>query len=57
MMRNLPTQTGDLGSIYGLGRSPGEGKGNLAQYSCLENSTDRGAWWAIVQGIARVGRG
>ena len=35
---------GDLGSIPGLGRSPGEGKGYPLQYSCLENSTDRGAW-------------
>ena len=35
---------GDLGSIPGLGRSPGEGNGNPLQYSCLENPTDRGAW-------------
>ena len=35
---------GDLGSIPGLGRSPGEGNGNPLQYSCLENSMDRGAW-------------
>ena len=35
---------GDLGSIPGLGRSPGEGSGNPLQYSCLENSMDRGAW-------------
>ena len=35
---------GDLGSILGLGRSPGQGYGNPLQYSCLENSTDRGAW-------------
>ena len=35
---------GDLGSIPGSGRSPGEGKGNPLQYSCLENSTDGGAW-------------
>ena len=38
---------GDLGSVPGLGRSPGEGNGNTLQYSCLENSMDRGAWWAI----------
>ena len=37
---------GNLGLIPGLGRSPGEGHGNLLQYSCLENPTDRGAWWA-----------
>ena len=36
---------GDLSSIPGLGRSPGEGNGNPFQYSCLENSMDRGAWW------------
>ena len=35
---------GDLGSVPGLGRSPGEGKGYPLQYSCLENSMDRGAW-------------
>ena len=44
---------GDLGSIPGLGRSPGEGNGNPLQYSCLENSMDRGAWWAIVHGVAK----
>ena len=38
---------GDSGSIPGLGRSPGEGNGNPLQYSCLENSMDQGAWWAI----------
>ena len=43
---------GDLGLIHGLGRSPGEGKGYLFQYSGLENSTDRGAWWAMVHGVA-----
>ena len=41
---------GDPGSIPGLGRSPGEGNGNPIQYSCLENSMDRGAWWATVHG-------
>ena len=44
---------GDLGSIPGLGRSPGEGNGNPLQYSCLENHMDRGAWWAIVHGVAK----
>ena len=43
---------GDLGSIPGLGKSPGEGNGNPLQYSCLENSMDRGAWQAIVHRIA-----
>ena len=46
---------GDLGSIPGSGRSPGEGNSNPLQYSCLENSIDRGAWWATVCGIPRVG--
>ena len=41
----------DLGSIPGSGRSPGEGNGNLFQFSCLENSMDGGAWWAIVHGV------
>ena len=39
---------GDLGSIPGLGRSPGEGNGNPFKYSCLENPMDGGAWWATV---------
>ena len=43
---------GDLGLIPGSGRSPGEGNGNPLQYSCLENPMDRGAWWAIVHGVA-----
>ena len=38
---------GDLGSIPGSGRFPGEGNSNPLQYSCLENPMDRGAWWAI----------
>ena len=41
-------RAGDLGSIPGLGRSPGEGNGNPLQYSCLENPVDRGAWQATV---------
>ena len=44
---------GDLGSIPGSGRSPGEGNGNPLQYSCLENSTYRGAWWASIHGVAK----
>ena len=43
--------TGDLGSIPGLGRSPGEGNGNPLQCSCLENPMDGGAWWATVHGV------
>ena len=44
---------GELGSILGLGRSPGEGNGNLLQYPWLENLMDRGAWWAAVHGVAK----
>ena len=43
---------GDLGSIPGSGRFPGEGNGNPLQYCCLENLLDGGAWWATVHGIA-----
>ena len=46
---------GDLGSIPGLGRPPRKGNGNPLQYSCLENLMDRGACWATVHGVARVG--
>ena len=45
--------TGDLGSIPGLGRSPGEGNGNPLQYPCLENLMDRRAWWAAVHGVTK----
>ena len=44
---------GDLGSIPGSGRSPGEENGNPLQYSYLENPMDRGAWWAAVHGVAK----
>ena len=44
---------GDPGSIPGSGRYPGEGSGNLLQYSCLKNPMDKGAWWAIVHGITK----
>ena len=44
---------GDLGSIPGSGRSPGEGNGNPLQYSCLENPMDGGAWWATVHRVAK----
>ena len=46
-------QAGDLGSIPGLGGSPGEGDGNPLQYSRLENPMDRGAWRAVVHGVSR----
>ena len=44
---------GGPGSVPGLGRSPGEGNGNTCQYSCLENSMDREAWQATVQGVTK----
>ena len=44
---------GDLGSIPGWGRSPGEGNGNPLQYSCLENLMDGEAWWATVHGVVK----
>ena len=53
--KNLPANAGDTrdsGSIPGSGRSPGVGNGNLLQYSCPENSLDRGAWLATVHGVA-----
>ena len=46
---------GDLGSIPGSGRSPGEENSNPPQYTLLGNHMERGAWWAIVHGVARVG--
>ena len=58
VVKNPPASagdTGDSGSVPGLGRSPGEGNGNPLQYSCLKNPMDRGAWQAIVHGVARVG--
>ena len=50
VVNNLPANAGVSGLMPGLGRSPGEGNGNLLQYSCLENSMDRGAWQATVHG-------
>ena len=51
IVKNLPASAGHVGSIPGSGRSPGEGKGNLLQYSCLKNLMDRGTWWAAVHRI------
>ena len=56
MVKNLPANAAgirDAGSIPGLGRSPGEENGTTPQYSCLENSMSRGAWWATVQGATK----
>ena len=55
-VKNLPANAEgarNVGSVSGLGRSPGEGNGNPLQYSCLENSTDRRAWQATVHGVAK----
>ena len=54
MVKNPPANagdTGDIGLITVLERSPGGGHGNPLQYSCLENPMDRGAWWATVHGV------
>ena len=56
VVKNPPINAGDLrdeGLISGSGRSPGGGHGNPLQYCCLENSMDRGAWWATVHGITK----
>ena len=55
-VKNPPDNAGDVGDaalIPGLGRSPGQGNGNPLQYSCLGNAMDRGAWWAVVYGVAK----
>ena len=52
VVKNLPANARDAGSIPGLGRSPGRGCGNPPQYSCLENPRDRGAWQATVHRVA-----
>ena len=57
MVKNLlanAEDTGDVGLISELGRSPGVGNGNQLQYFCLENSMDRGAWWAAIRGVAEL---
>ena len=51
--KEFACSAGDLGSIPGLGRSPGEGNGNPLQYPCLENLMDRGTWWTAVHGVAK----
>ena len=56
VVKNPPANAGDIrdtGSIPGLGQYPGGGQGNSLQYSCLENLTDRGAWWTTVHGVAK----
>ena len=53
VVKNLPANTGDVNSVPGWGRFPGEGNGNPCQYSCLGNPMDRGAWQATVLGVAK----
>ena len=52
-VKNLPANAGDVGSIPGLGRSPGEENGYPLQYSCLENAVGREAWQPTVHGVAK----
>ena len=54
MVKNPPANAGDVGSIPGWGRSPGEGNGDRFQYPCLRNPMDRGTWWATARGWQRV---
>ena len=53
MIKNPPANTGNLGPIPEMGRSPGEGNGNPLQYSCLGNPIDRGAWRSTVHGVPK----
>ena len=53
VVKNMPANAGDVGSISGSGRFPGEGNGNPLQYSCLGNPKNRGAWQAIVDGVTK----
>ena len=53
VVKTLPANAEDTGSVPGSGRCPGEGNGNPFQYSCLKNFTDRGAWWTTVHGVAK----
>ena len=56
VVKNLPANAGDLGSVSGLRRSPGGGNGNSLQNSCLEHYKHSGAWQATVPGVERVRR-
>ena len=56
VVKNPPTNAGDIRDMSPIpeqGRSPGESNGNALQWSCLENPTDRGAWWTTVHGVAK----
>ena len=54
MVKNPLANAGVLGSIPGLGRSPGEGDGNPLHYPCLGNPVERGAWWTAVHGLVKA---
>ena len=54
VVKNPPANARDTGSVPGSGRSPGEGSSTPVQYPCLENSMDRGSWWATVCGVAKA---
>ena len=53
VVKNLNAKAGDMGLIPESGRSPGGGNGHPLKYSCLENPVDRGAWWAMIHGVAK----
>ena len=53
VIKNLPANARDTGSILGSGRSPGEGSDNPLQYSCLENSMDKGAWQTTIHEVTK----
>ena len=54
VVKNMPSNARDAGSVPELGKCPGEGNGNPLQYSCLGNPMDRGAWQVTVHGVTRV---
>ena len=54
VVKNLPANAGTTGSTPGFGKIPGGGNGNLLQYPCLENPTDRRTWWAAVHSVTKT---
>ena len=54
MVEHPPVNAGDTASVPGLGGTPGEGSGNLLEYSCLVDPVGKGAWWATVYGIVEL---
>ena len=53
VVKNPFANAGDMGSIHGSEKSPGEENGKLLQYSCLGNPMDRGVWWATILGVKK----